>query len=106
MSTAKNSAFFKPELWGGLECTINRVGDNFRDQLLYTGHYQRQDDIARFKTLGITAMRYPLLWERHQPAPDCKIDWTWAQQQLNAMKQYNIVPIVGLVHHGSCPRFP
>lgn len=105
MSTAKSTAFFKPELWGGLECTINRVGDNFRDQLLYTGHYHRPDDLVRFKALGITAMRYPLLWEHHQPEPDHKIDWTWAQRQLSLLKHYNIVPVAGLVHHGSGPRF-
>jgi dTDP-4-dehydrorhamnose reductase len=105
MSTVKNLQRFKPELWGGLECTINRIGDNFRDQLVYTGHYHRPDDIARFAALGITAMRYPLLWERHQPEPDCNIDWTWAQDQLDLMKQYKILPIAGLVHHGSGPRF-
>jgi hypothetical protein len=56
-----------PEVWGGIECTINRVQDVFRDQLLYSGHYSRPGDIERFAELGIKKIRYPLLWEFHQP---------------------------------------
>ena len=56
----------KPELWGGIECTINRVGDQFKDQLEYSGHYRRRGDIREFADLGISSIRYPVLWERHQ----------------------------------------
>src|SRR6185312_15456718 len=27
------------EVWGGIECTINRVNDQYFDQLGYAGHY-------------------------------------------------------------------
>jgi dTDP-4-dehydrorhamnose reductase len=33
------------EIWGGIECTINRIGNDFKDQLDYSGHYQRPGDI-------------------------------------------------------------
>src|SRR4051812_37213181 len=29
------------ELWGGVECTVNRLGDTYRDQLVLTGHDRR-----------------------------------------------------------------
>ena len=62
------------ELWGGLECTINRVGDTFRDQLEYTGHYQRPADVDAIAKLGIKAIRFPMLWERHQKNKQQTID--------------------------------
>src|SRR3954464_14895305 len=94
-----------PELWGGIECTINRVNNGYRDQLTNAGHYLRQDDIQHIASLGITALRYPVLWEHHQQEKGASINWTWATKQLHAIKQHNISPIVGLVHHGSGPSF-
>ncbi len=101
----KNTSYYRPEIWGGVECTINRVGDRFRDQLDYTGHYTRENDIDLFAGLGIKAFRFPILWERHQPATDTIIDWSWAEKQLSKLQSYNITPIAGLVHHGSGPAF-
>ena len=92
-----------PEIWGGIECTINRIGNTFRDQLHYCGHYTRAGDVERISDLGIRALRYPVLWERHQPVKDQRIDWSWAEQQLQKICKNNITPIVGLVHHGSGP---
>lgn len=94
-----------PEIWGGIECTINRIGNTFRDQLQYSGHYDRPGDIEHFANLGIRALRYPVLWERHQPVKDQVIDWSWAEQQLQKIRKNNITPIVGLVHHGSGPKY-
>jgi hypothetical protein len=51
------------ELWGGVECTVNRVGDTYLDQLQCNGHRVRLDDLDRFAELGIRALRYPVLWE-------------------------------------------
>lgn len=95
----------KLEVWGGIECTINRVNDTYSDQLEYAGHYNRADDIDTIAQLGITAFRYPILWEKHQPAIDHEIDWSWASQQLNKIRSHNITPVVGLVHHGSGPAY-
>jgi dTDP-4-dehydrorhamnose reductase len=92
------------ELWGGVECTVNRVGDQFFDQLERTGHAARVEDLDLFASLGIRALRYPVLWERTAPAGLEKADWAWADERLAYLRQLGIRPIVGLVHHGSGPR--
>jgi dTDP-4-dehydrorhamnose reductase len=89
------------ELWGGVECTVNRVADRYRDQLRLSGHHDRLDDLDRFAALGITAMRYPVLWER--TAPGGAPDWTWPDARLTRLAELGIRPIIGLVHHGSGP---
>lgn len=96
---------FNPEVWGGIECTINRVQDSFRDQLLCSGHYERPGDIEQIAALGIKKLRYPVLWEYHQPDLRNSIDWSWTEKQLNTIRENGIVPIAGLVHHGSGPAF-
>lgn len=97
--------YCKPELWGGIECTINRVGDCYYDQLEISGHYTRPDDIRLIASTGIRKLRYPILWEKHQPVADGHIDWTWISQQLESIRQCGIMPIAGLVHHGSGPSY-
>ena len=94
-----------PEIWGGIECSINRVNDTFYDQNEISGHYKRPDDIALCASLGIKKLRYPILWERYQPTIDSIPDWTRAESQLHILKEHGITPIVGLVHHGSGPAF-
>jgi len=91
-------------LWGGLECTVNRVRDSYFSQMDRNGHAGRQQDIERFASLGIQAIRYPVLWERTAPDGVDQADWSWADARLPALRQLGIAPIVGLVHHGSGPR--
>ena len=105
MSTVTKYPYFNPELWGGIECTINRVKNTYRDQLLLSGHYDRLRDIEKFAELGIRKLRYPVLWERHEPVQNQKINWSWANERLNTIRKNKIVPIVGLLHHGSGPHF-
>jgi dTDP-4-dehydrorhamnose reductase len=95
----------QPDLWGGVECTVNRVGDNYFDQLERSGHAHRISDLDRFASLGIKTLRYPLLWERIAPAGIERADWGWADQRLGRLAELGITPIVGLVHHGSGPRY-
>lgn len=97
--------YYNPEVWGGIECTINRVKNNFFDQLQFSGHYHREDDIEHIAQLGIKKLRYPILWEKHQPEKDAVIDWSWITKQLNTIKEKNIDVIAGLVHHGSGPAY-
>ena len=52
------------ELWAGPECTVNRVGDRFKDQLAYSGFERRLEDLDRLADLGIKRMRFPIVWER------------------------------------------
>ena len=91
------------ELWGGAECTVNRVGGCFGDQVRQTGHHRRASDIELFAELGLSAVRFPILWERISPnAPDA-CDWTWTDNRLPRLRALGIRVIAGLVHHGSGP---
>ncbi|HWI94325.1 MAG TPA: family 1 glycosylhydrolase [Flavisolibacter sp.] len=101
----KQIQYCNPEVWGGIECTINRVKNNFIDQLHCSGHYYREDDIEHIAQLGIKKLRYPILWEKHQPERDRIIDWSWISKQLSRIKEKNIGVIAGLVHHGSGPAY-
>ncbi len=96
---------YNPEVWGGIECTINRVENEYRDQLAMAGHYTREGDIERFASLGIQKLRYPILWEHHQKEAGTKIDWRWSEEQLNSIQKNEIIPIAGLLHHGSGPAY-
>jgi dTDP-4-dehydrorhamnose reductase len=91
-------------LWGGLECTVNRVRDNFFSQMDRNGHAERLQDIERFASLGIKAIRYPVLWERTAPDGIEHADWSWPDERLPALRDLGVTPIVGLIHHGSGPR--
>ncbi len=93
------------ELWGGPECTVNRVGDLFYDQTVRTGHQDRIEDLDLFAGLGLKALRYPVLWERIAPnRPDAR-DWRWSDARLNRIRALGLRPIAGLTHHGSGPRY-
>ena len=47
------------DLWGGIECTINRVGNEYFDQLDYSGHYNRENDIDHIAAIPVKKLRYP-----------------------------------------------
>ena len=90
-------------LWGGLECTINRVKDVYFNQLDRNGHATRLCDLERFASLGIRAIRYPVLWEHIAPNGLDQADWSWPDARLPELQERDVTPIVGLVHHGSGP---
>ena len=92
------------ELWGGVECTVNRVGDRYFSQVERSAHATRIDDLDRFAALGIRAMRYPVLWERVAPDGLDRADWSWTDERLARLRALKVRPIAGLVHHGSGPR--
>ena len=88
------------ELWGGVECTINRVGDRFFDQLNRSGHRARAEaDLERFAQLGVTTLRTGMQWE-HQEATG---SWASFDEVLGIMDRLHLRPIAGLLHHGSGP---
>lgn len=93
------------ELWGGHECTVNRVGDVFRDQTVRSGHEARIDDLDRFASLGIKTLRYPVLWERVAPGGPGRPDWRWSDARLTRIAALGMRPVVGLLHHGSGPAY-
>ena len=92
-------------LWGGHECTVNRVGDRYFDQTVRTGHQDRISDLTRFAEIGFSALRYPVLWERVAPDQPAERDWAWTDERLNEIRRLGMRPIAGLVHHGSGPRY-
>lgn len=94
----------KLEIWGGVECTLNRVRNVYFDQLQRSGHATRIEDLEQFAELGIRTLRYPVLWERVAPAGLEQADWSWSDARLTRLRELGIEPIVGLLHHGSGPR--
>ncbi|MBC8145182.1 MAG: sugar nucleotide-binding protein [bacterium] len=94
----------RPAIWGGVECTVNRVGDEYFDQIERSGHAARLDDLRAIADLGIRTLRFPLLWERTAPDGLASASWDWADERMELMRELGINPIVGLVHHGSGPR--
>jgi dTDP-4-dehydrorhamnose reductase len=92
-------------LWGGVECTVNRVGDGYFDQVERSGHASRIADLDAFAALGIRAIRYPVLWERVAPDDPSRPQWSWTDQRLARLRELGMNPIAGLLHHGSGPRY-
>lgn len=90
-------------MWAGVECTVNRIGDQYFDQLEWNGHATRSEDLKRFAALGVEAIRYPVLWERIAPNGLEQADWSWPDERLALLDDLGIRPIAGLVHHGSGP---
>lgn len=90
-------------LWGGVECTVNRVGDRFIDQWQRSGHLERPTDFDQIASLGIRTLRQSILWERVARNGFEERDWTYADQALTNLLELGIEPIVGLLHHGSGP---
>ena len=89
------------ELWGGVECTLNRVNDTYFDQLEKSGHVDRfQQDLSRFAELGLTTFRTALHWERFEKTHSWSVWDNW----MSTMQTLGLRPIVGLVHHGSGPK--
>jgi dTDP-4-dehydrorhamnose reductase len=92
-------------LWGGVECTVARVADRFRNQLVETGHQHRLDDLDRIASLGVRTIRYPVIWETIAPDRPDACDWRWHDVRLRRLEELGIRVIAGLVHHGSGPRY-
>jgi beta-glucosidase/6-phospho-beta-glucosidase/beta-galactosidase len=93
------------EIWGGVECSIRRVGDGYMDQVERSGHRTRLQDLDAIAELGIRKLRYPVLWEHVAPDSLNQLNWGWTDERLSRLQELQIEPIVGLVHHGSGPRY-
>jgi dTDP-4-dehydrorhamnose reductase len=93
------------EMWGGVECTVARIGDRFRNQVIETGHHDRLEDLDRLAALGIRTLRYPIIWETIAPEHPDVCDWRWHDARLVRLDKLGIRVIAGLIHHGSGPRY-
>src|SRR3981081_290403 len=101
MHVARDDGYTPPlELWAGMECTLNRVGNVQHDQLALAGHYGRSGDLALIASLGVRTMRYPVLWERIESGVPAGRPWDWTNAQMAQLRRLSIDPIVGLMHHG------
>ncbi|GAC1312112.1 MAG: hypothetical protein NVS2B3_08390 [Vulcanimicrobiaceae bacterium] len=93
------------EVWASPEPTIARIdADTYRDQCRETGHDRRDGDLDLLASLGISATRYPVLWEAVAPNSPHELDLRWAKRRLERLRELEIEPIVTLLHHGSGPR--
>ena len=92
------------ELWAGPECTVNRVGDHYLDQMRYSGFERRLDDLDRLAELGVSQVRFPIIWERTAPEGPDSARWEWSDERIARLRQLKMAPIAGLLHHGSGPR--
>lgn len=94
-----------PEIWGGVECSIIRLRNRWRDETAETGHTGRLADLGRIRDLGIRTLRYPLLWESISPDDIETADFSWHDERMPRLKELGIDVIAGLLHHGSGPRY-
>lgn len=89
------------ELWGGVECTINRVGNVFHDQCAWSGHREQVEaDLEYFADLGMQTLRTAFHWEHFAHSQN----WHFADRSVVAMERMRLRPIVGLLHHGGGPQ--
>lgn len=92
-----------PEIWGGFECSVTRVRDEWRDQVRETGHHDRLEDLERVAAIGIGTLRYPFLWERVRDDVRNDGTWPWHDRQMGRLRALGLDVIAGLIHHGSGP---
>ncbi|MFT3674231.1 family 1 glycosylhydrolase [Aestuariivirga sp.] len=90
------------EIWGGIECSVVRIGTTIRNQLTDTGHHERPDDIAHLGRLGLKTLRYPVLWELIEKRLGT-YDWRWTDERMALLRAAGISPIATLLHHGAGP---
>jgi dTDP-4-dehydrorhamnose reductase len=93
------------EIWAGHECTIARIGETFRDEGVETGHNSRETDLSLIARLGVHTIRYPALWESVAPDDPQECVWRPLDGRLNELRRLGVDPILGLLHHGSGPRY-
>lgn len=92
------------ELWGGPECSVVRVGEEYRNQADETGHAARLDDFDAIAALGIRTIRFPIIWETVTSTTDGVYDWNEVDARIERVQALGLRPIAGLIHHGSGPR--
>jgi len=73
------------------------------DSLETTGHAERwESDLDGVLRAGVRHLRYPLRWQRIEPAPG-RFEWSETDRVLERMRDAGAVPIVDLVHHTTYP---
>jgi dTDP-4-dehydrorhamnose reductase len=81
------------------------VNDRYIDQLKQADFDNIENVIEEIASLGIKTLRFPILWENHEPVENTEIDFSKTRSYLDRLNLCGIEPIAGLVHHGSGPSF-
>ena len=98
----------------GIECSAPRVGRHRQDELRKTGHWDRYaEDFQLIAGFGIRYVRYGVPFHVVAADPE-KLDWTWTDRALGALREAGLEPIADLLHFGvpddlvgvSDPRLP
>ena len=105
MTRAASDTAGRPELWGGIECSLVRIGAHFRYQLDEQRAALDESQLERVAALGFRRLRFPVLWETVAPQRPDRRDWRWHDRMLAVLRRLGVPPIAGLVHHGSGPRY-
>jgi glycosyltransferase involved in cell wall biosynthesis len=85
----------------GFESTYHPgAGVDALDTTAHSVHWER--DLAQMVAAGVRHLRYPLRWQRIQPAPGV-FDWAETDRVLGTLRDLGAVPIVDLVHHTTYP---
>jgi hypothetical protein len=85
----------------GIECSAPRIAGGVRqDELRKTGHAQRvEEDLALVAAFEIRYLRYGVPF--HDVAADpTRLDWSWTDRAMAALRTEGIEPIVDLLHFG------
>ncbi|MDQ6625893.1 MAG: sugar nucleotide-binding protein [Verrucomicrobiota bacterium] len=93
------------QVWGGVEPTINRIGDQYFRQFDRSGHAERVSDLDEFARIGLRTLRFPILWEEVAPDSPDEFNWSNVDAGLQRLLELGIRPIAGLLHHGSGPHY-
>ena len=90
----------------GSNASVVRIGDEYRNQVVETGHRARFDDLDAMAELGVKAVRYPILWETVAPETPTELDFSWHDKRLEQPpRSAGSRSSPALVHHGSGPRY-
>lgn len=83
----------------GVECSAPVIrGGGRRDQLLLTEHWTRvEEDLDLVTAMGITHLRYGVPFHIVAADPE-RLDWTWTDHAMAAIRSRPIEPIVDLLH--------
>ena len=86
-ASAPHNVVVPIELWGGIECTVVRIGDEFRNQVVETGHSARMADLDAMAELGVKTVRYPIVWETVAPQVPAECDFSWHDRRLERLRE-------------------
>lgn len=88
----------------GIEDTFvpqSRAGERAIDEYELTDHYAQVDtDLALAKNVGAEMLRWGVPWHRLASERGCW-DWSWLDRAMGCFEQYELRPIVDLLHYGT-----